>query len=159
MATIGLISDTHGIFDSKVPGVFSNVEQILHAGDIGKPEIIEQLEAIAPVTAVSGNVDDGFWADRYADIECVEVDGRRLWMTHICGFPPKTPMPTMDTIRADLADVVIFGHTHQPGIEEHEGILFINPGPAGPRRFNSPRTVALLEVGEELKVELVELDQ
>ena len=142
---IGVISDTHNFFDPKISGFFQGVEHILHAGDIGLPSILLELQEIAPVTAVSGNTDDpGF---NYPHTEVVRLGGRRFLIHHIV-----QPHHLSDSLKARMlrekADVVIFGHTHKPYRQVVNGILFFNPGYAGNSRFGMDRSVAVLSVGE-----------
>jgi uncharacterized protein len=142
---IGVISDTHNYFDPRIPDLFAGVDHILHAGDIGLPAILLQLEQIAPVTAVLGNTDDpGF---HYKQVEAVNVAGRKFLVQHIVN-----PHSVADTIKARLAhehpDVVVFGHTHKPFCETIGDTLFFNPGYAGKSRFGLERTAAILHCGD-----------
>jgi putative phosphoesterase len=145
---IGVISDTHGLLDPRLPALFSKVEHLLHAGDIGSTSILHGLEGIAPLTAVRGNVDDGFLRAGILPQQTVVLAGMRIWMTHILGNPYKLSRETRDDLERAQPDIVIFGHTHQPFNEKVEGILFFNPGSAGPRRFNLQRSVGFLDVRE-----------
>ena len=138
---IGVISDTHNYFDPRIPDLFAGVDYILHAGDIGRPAILLQLEQIAPVTAVLGNTDDpGF---HYKEAEMLNVGGHRFLVQHIVN-----PDSAADVIKARLAherpDVVVFGHTHEPFCQTIGDTLFFNPGYAGRSRFGLERTVAIL---------------
>lgn len=137
---IGVISDTHGFFDPKIPGLFAGVEHILHAGDIGPPAIIHELEKIAPVTAVTGNTDSFV---PYQETELVELDGIRFLVHHIVD-PSDAHAAILDRIERQKPDAVIFGHTHKPFAKVREGILFFNPGYAGKRRFDLKRSLAIL---------------
>ncbi len=142
---IGVISDTHNYFDPKIPGIFQEVDHILHAGDIGSPRILLELEAIAPVTAVEGNTDEsGF---RYAQTALVELGGRRFLVHHIVQ-PMELSEPLRARILRDQPHVVVFGHTHRPFCETIEHRLFFNPGYAGKSRFGMERTVAILNCTE-----------
>ena len=155
MTSLGIISDTHGHLDSKVFGLFEGVDQILHAGDIGDERIIVELEALAPVTAVHGNVDGYSLAHRYPERQTVQVEGIICLITHIFQPPPEQALP------ADVAafDLIIFGHTHHPFHQKRDSTLFLNPGSAGLKRFSLPRTVALLKVtGQALEVEFLDLE-
>ena len=141
---IGVISDTHNHLDPRIPHLFAGVDHILHAGDIGLPAILLQLEQIAPVTAVQGNTDEaGF---HYRQAEVVEVAGRKFLVQHIVN-----PHSLADAIKARLArerpDVVVFGHTHKPFRQTIDGVLFFNPGYAGKSRFGLERSVAVLHCG------------
>jgi len=138
---IGVISDTHNYFDPKIPRIFCGVAHILHAGDVGLPKIIFELEQIAPVTAVEGNTDDP--AFRYSVTEVVELDARRFLLHHIV-YPTALPDDLSARIARERAGVVVFGHTHKPFCETVEGRLFFNPGYAGKSRFGMKRTVAIL---------------
>lgn len=143
---IGVISDTHNFLDPQVPRVFARVEHILHAGDIGLPKLIWELERIAPVTAVMGNTDDP--AFHFKLTEVVELAGRRFLLHHIVN-----PRALGDSLEARIAreqpDVVVFGHSHKPFCETIEGRLFFNPGYAGKSRFGLERTVAILDCDEK----------
>jgi putative phosphoesterase len=152
---VGLISDTHNFFDPRIPQLFAGVEHILHAGDIGLPRILLELEQIAPVTAVSGNTDDP--GLNYRPTEVVQLAGRKFLLHHIVN-----PRSLDDALRARIArerpDVVLFGHTHKPFNETVDGTLFLNPGYAGKSRFGMARTVALLHCVEtSLNVEYLAL--
>jgi hypothetical protein len=143
---IGVISDTHNFFDPRIARLFRGVEHILHAGDIGLPGILLELEQIAPVTAVSGNTDDaGF---HYRDTQLVELDGRKFLVHHIVD-----PQRLTDALRAMVArekpEVVVFGHTHKPFCERFGETLYFNPGYAGKSRFGMERSVALLHCDEK----------
>jgi uncharacterized protein len=138
---IGVVSDTHNYFDPRIPELLRGVDHILHAGDIGLPRILVQLEEIAPVTAVIGNTDEAHF--RYPLIEVVELDGRRYLIHHIVN-----PRALTDSLRQRVAkerpDVVVFGHTHKAFCEQVDGLLFFNPGYAGKSRFGMVRSVAVL---------------
>jgi putative phosphoesterase len=141
---IGVISDTHNFFDPKIPRLLAGVEHILHAGDIGLPKVLLELEQIAPVTAVLGNTDDaGF---RCRETEAVELEGRRFLVHHIV-----SPHALSDSLRDRIArlrpDAVVFGHTHKPFCENIDGTLYFNPGYAGKSRFGMARSVAILHCG------------
>jgi putative phosphoesterase len=145
MFRLGVISDTHNFLDPKVHQFFAGVEHILHAGDIGTPRIILDLEAIAPVTSVMGNTDDpGF---HYPLIETVTLAKRKFLVHHIVD-----PHHLTDELQRKIAyeqpDVVVFGHTHKPFSASINGTLFFNPGYAGKQRFELKRSVALLVMDE-----------
>jgi uncharacterized protein len=148
---VGVISDTHGLMRPEVNKVFKGVGLILHAGDIGSPEVLGALRFLAPVVAVRGNNDNGVWAEAIPEIEIVEVDTVRIYMLH--------DLKQMDVKRkAGNYQAVVSGHSHRPSIERREGILFVNPGSAGPRRFKLPTTVARLTIhGSKVNGEIVEL--
>ena len=151
---LGLISDTHGYFDPRIPALFAGVEHILHAGDIGSPRVIQELEAIAPVTAVLGNNDfDPTWRET----EIVTLGGRKFLVHHIVGLRSLAD-GIRDRITLAQPDVVVFGHTHQSHEERRGGTHFINPGYAGKPRFSMERSVALLHCeATELRVEFLAL--
>jgi putative phosphoesterase len=136
MRSIGVISDTHGLLRPEALEALAGVERILHAGDIGTAEILTALQRVAPVTAVRGNNDRGPWADRIAEQEELEIEGQRLLILH--------DLKALE--RSEGYAAVITGHSHKPGIARRGGVLFLNPGSAGPRRFNLPITVAKLRI-------------
>jgi uncharacterized protein len=140
MKRIGVISDTHGHLDPKVPELFEGVDHILHAGDIGLPWLILQLEEIAPVTAVAGNTDVGL---EYKETELVEVGGRKFLVHHIIDVHAPDDKVKRRIIREN-PDVVVFGHTHKRFCETMGQTLYFNPGYAGKPRFHLPRSVAIL---------------
>ena len=142
---IGVISDTHGQFDPKIPSVFKRVSHILHAGDIGDLRVLRQLERIAPVTAVWGNVDEGNVPSGVEEMQTLTFDGLRIFMIHILGSPQRLTTVLKQRIDQVQPDVVVFGHSHKPLIEEHGKVLYFNPGSAGPKRFSLPRSVGLLK--------------
>jgi uncharacterized protein len=142
MTIIGLISDTHGLLRAEAMAALKDVPRILHAGDAGKPEVLQSLRAIAPVTCVRGNVDIGEWA-LALPLECtVTVEGWTIHMLHDLN------QLSMDCAAGNVA-VVISGHTHRPLVERRDGVLFINPGSAGPRRFSLPVSVGFLRLSRE----------
>jgi len=138
---IGVISDTHNYLDPKALQFLSGVDHVLHAGDIGLPWLIAELEAIAPVTAVSGNTDDPEL--HYPDTRLIELDGRKFLLHHI--IDPLAPgAHILERIERDRPDVIVFGHTHKPFCQTINGIFYFNPGYAGKSRFGMPRTLAIL---------------
>jgi hypothetical protein len=142
---IGVISDTHNFFDPQIPSLFQGVDHIFHAGDVGLPRILHQLEDIAPVTAVLGNTDDAGFGYRLSEL--VTLGGRKFLIQHI--VHPHEPGDILERrLRADHPDVVVFGHTHKPFCEQIGPTLFFNPGAAGKARFGLPRTVAILHCGQ-----------
>lgn len=141
---IGIISDTHGQFDPKIPGMFKGVSHILHAGDIGDLRVLQQLERIAPVTAVSGNVDEGNVPPGVDEEKTIQLCGLRIFMIHILGNPQRLTRALQQKIDRVQPDVVVFGHSHEPLIEKYGKVLYFNPGSAGPRRFSLPRSLGLL---------------
>lgn len=137
---IGVISDTHDYLDPKVPALFTGVDHVLHAGDVGLPWLLLQLENIAPVTAVLGNTDAGL---SYKETEIVSLAGRKFLIHHI--FDINVPADAIQRrIIRENPDVVIFGHTHKPFSQVIGKTLYFNPGYAGKSRFGLPRTVAIL---------------
>ncbi|WP_407156155.1 metallophosphoesterase family protein [Bradyrhizobium sp. STM 3557] len=136
---IGVISDTHGLLRPEAEQRLAGVAHILHAGDIGKPEIIARLCRIAPVTAIRGNVDTGPWAEAYPETTTVTLGGHKIYILH------DLQQLQLDPASAGI-DVVISGHSHRAGIKTEQGVLYLNPGSAGPRRFKLPITLAILEV-------------
>jgi len=138
---VGVISDTHGLLRPEALVALAEAEHILHAGDVGDPAILDALREIAPVTAIQGNVDvEGDCAELPAT-DVVELAGRLFYLVH--------SVHDLD-IKPEAAGVavVVSGHSHKPSIEERHGVMYLNPGSAGPRRFKSPVTVALVTVGE-----------
>ncbi len=136
---IGLISDTHGLLRPEALDALAGVERIIHAGDIGGPEVIETLSAIAPVDAVRGNNDKGGWATRLPAWLALEFEGVGIHVLHDINDMDVEPT-------AAGFHVVIAGHSHKPRIEERGGFLLVNPGSAGPRRFSLPVTIGYLTV-------------
>lgn len=142
---IGIISDTHGLLRPEACARLAGVDHILHAGDIGREEVIAGLRGIAPVTAIRGNVDTGPWARRYPDTARLHLGGKSFYLLH------NLQELDLDPAAAGI-DVVVSGHSHRPKIETVGGVLTLNPGSAGPRRFTLPIAVALLELeGEDLR--------
>lgn len=147
---VGLISDTHGLLRPEALRALEGCGLIIHAGDVGGADILDRLREIAPVHAVRGNVDGGPLRD-LPRTEAVEVAGAALYVIHIVEELDVDP-------RAGGFDAVIHGHTHRSRVEEEGGVLWLNPGSAGPRRSGSPVTVARLRIEEgRIEVELVEL--
>lgn len=151
MPVVGVISDTHGLLRPEALEALAGVEQIVHAGDIGSPEIIERLQRIAPVTAVRGNNDKAGWADAFAPAEVLDLAGRLIYVLH------DVAELDFDPAAAGFA-AVIAGHSHKPQISEKDGVLFLNPGSAGPRRFKLPIALARLYIDEQVvRAEIQEL--
>jgi putative phosphoesterase len=140
MFRIGIISDTHGLLRPEAERQLAGVHHIIHAGDIGRPEIIDALRRIAPVTAIRGNVDRGDWARQYPDTELVCLAGKSIYVLH-----------DLKTLQVDTAgiDVIVSGHSHVPKIDTVGGVLYLNPGSPGRRRFKLPITLATLEITSE----------
>lgn len=149
--TIGVISDTHGLLRPQAIEALRRSDRILHAGDVGAPEILEALNQIAPVTAIRGNVDTGPWASTLPLTEVVEINGVSIYMLHDLSQLDLKP-------QAAGFRVVVYGHSHKPKIEEKNSVLYFNPGSAGPRRFSLPVSVGRLTIADgEVRAELVEL--
>ena len=148
---IGIISDTHGLLRPEALSALRGAEHIVHAGDIGAPEILDQLSGIAPLTAVRGNVDKSRWARELRETEAVEIGGVTIYVLH-------------DLAQLDLKPeaagfhAVISGHSHVPKQETRNGVLYFNPGSAGPRRFKLPVTVGRLVIeAHRLRGEIVKI--
>jgi putative phosphoesterase len=140
---IGVISDTHGRFDQSIVSIFKGVDAIIHAGDIGKLEVIDRLEEIAPVFAVEGN-NDSF--RRFPVERLEELAGRRIIIRHIFGELHQLKQSDRKMVEQIQPDVVVFGHSHRPYQQMLNRTLLFNPGSAGPRRFSLPRTVGILSL-------------
>jgi putative phosphoesterase len=153
---VGVVSDTHSRLDPMLSKVFAGVDHILHAGDVGDPVVLAALGSLAPVTAVRGNTDVTGWAWDLPDELLVEFGGARMLVAH---EEPKL-LRRHDPAREGL-QAVITGHTHRPKMEWKDGVLYLNPGSAGPRRFGLARSVALLELlpGPVLRPRLVYLEE
>jgi putative phosphoesterase len=148
---IGVISDTHGLLRPEAVAALRGAEHIIHAGDVGKPEILEMLREIAPLSAVRGNIDKGAWARKLPETELVEFGGRAIYILHDLAKLDLKP-------QAGGFKAVIFGHSHVPKQEIRDGVLYFNPGSAGPRRFKLPITVGRLSVdGDGVRAEIVEI--
>lgn len=136
---VGVISDTHGVLRPEAVAALRGVDRIVHAGDIGTREVLEGLARVAPVTAVRGNNDRDAWARDIPEAEALEIGGAWLYVLHDRAALDLDP-------RAAGFAAVISGHSHRPGQEEREGVLYFNPGSAGPRRFSLPVTVGRLTI-------------
>jgi putative phosphoesterase len=151
LVRIGVISDTHGYLDARVIDAFGETDLIIHAGDIGKPKILDALATVAPVRAVRGNTDRGPWADDLPSTALVVLDRVTLYVLH--DIQQLDLEPQTAGIR-----VVISGHTHRASLEEKNNVVFLNPGSAVEPRYNSPPTVAILTArGETLDARFIEL--
>jgi putative phosphoesterase len=136
---VGVISDTHGLLRPEALDALAGVRHILHAGDIGDPAIVPRLARIAPVTAIRGNVDTQPWAQAFPPTETVTLAGRTIHVLHdLAGL-------ALDPRAAGFA-LVVSGHTHRPAVETRGGVLHLNPGSAGPRRFRLPVTLATVDL-------------
>jgi uncharacterized protein len=148
---VGVISDTHGLLRPEAVAALQGSDLIIHAGDVGNPDVIKELIGIAPTRVVRGNVDKGDWAAMLPMFELVDVGERLLYVLH------EISQLDIEPAAAGFA-AVVFGHSHQPVIEMREGVLFLNPGSAGPRRFKLPITVARVGIsGARMRPEIVEL--
>lgn len=148
---VGLISDTHGLLRDEALRALEGSELIIHAGDVGNPQVLESLGRLAPVIAVRGNVDTGTWASSLPSTAVVEAQATTIYVLH--------DVHELD-IKPSVAgfQVVVSGHSHRPGHSERAGVLYINPGSAGPRRFQLPVTIARLDLGQEPRnVEFIDL--
>jgi len=148
---IGLISDTHGLLRTEAMAALAGCDHLLHAGDIGKPEILDTLSRTAPLTAILGNNDEGLaWASELPERIELSLGGIGIYLTHQAA---DVPAHLPDSVR-----VVVTGHSHKPLIDERDGRLWVNPGSAGPRRFKLPISVALLHIENgAVRAELVAL--
>jgi putative phosphoesterase len=148
---VGVISDTHGLMRPQALAALQGSDLIIHAGDVGNPDVIKELTGIAPIHVVRGNIDTAAWAVRLPMTERVAVGERLFYVLH--------PISQLDLKPADLGfTAVVYGHSHQPLIETRQGVLFLNPGSAGPRRFRLPVTVARVGVSEAgIRPEIIEL--
>ena len=145
---IGVIADTHGLFDPAVRRHFKGVDHILHAGDIGDQSVIDQLEQIAPVTAVSGNVDDDEQSG-FPSEAVIELAGRRIAIRHILYKGGKLTKDGRAFLEREQPDLCVFGHTHQPKVEWFGKTMLFNPGSAGPKRFTLPRCLGILVLARQ----------
>ncbi|HCY64191.1 MAG TPA: YfcE family phosphodiesterase [Oxalobacteraceae bacterium] len=151
MHRVGIISDTHGLLRPQAIAALRGCDRIIHGGDIGKPQILEELSALAPVTAVRGNNDKGAWAENLPETLRLEIDGVRIYVLHDLAQLDIDPQATG-------MRVVVSGHSHRPLITERNGVLFVNPGSAGPRRFRLPIAVAELVIdGQSVTPRIAEL--
>lgn len=149
---VGLISDTHGLLRPEAVDALRGVDLIVHAGDVGDPAILASLSTLARVVAVRGNVNRDAWADALPETEVASTGAARLYIVHDIGAL------AIDPVAAGF-DAVIYGHSHQPLVERRRGVLYVNPGSAGPRRFTLPVSVARLTIeAHRIDAEIVTLD-
>jgi uncharacterized protein len=139
VASVGLISDTHGLLRPEALAALQGSDLIIHAGDVGTPEIIDQLSALAPVVAVKGNIDKGAWASRLPATAVAEAGSILIYVLH------DLAQLDLDPAAAQF-HVVVSGHSHKPSRTEKNGVMYLNPGSAGPRRFQLPITIARLDL-------------
>ena len=150
-ALVGVVSDTHGLVRPEALAALEGSELIIHAGDIGGLGVVEALRRVAPVAAVRGNNDRGAWAEEFPEYEVVEVGGALVYVLHDLNEIDISPA-------AAGFRVVVSGHSHRPAAEERRGVLYLNPGSAGPRRFNLPVTLARLRLsGGDASAEIINL--
>jgi putative phosphoesterase len=148
---VGVVSDTHGLLRPQAIDALRGSAMIIHAGDVGNAEVIDRLGGIAPTFVVRGNIDKGSWAARLPATELVAIGELHFFVLH------EISQLELDPAAAGFA-AVVFGHSHQPSIETRQGVLFLNPGSAGPRRFKLPVTVARVRVsGRRLHPDIVQL--
>jgi putative phosphoesterase len=151
MITVGLISDTHGLVRPQATAFLRGCGRIIHAGDITNAAVLDELESIAPLTVVRGNNDRGAWAERLSATELIQIDAVRIYVIHDLAELDLDP-------QAAGIRVVVSGHSHKPSIDDRDGVLYVNPGSAGPRRFKLPIAVAELKVaGSSVSARIVEL--
>jgi putative phosphoesterase len=149
---LGVISDTHGLLRPEALAALQGSDAIVHAGDVGKSEILDALATLAPVSAVRGNNDHGAWADALPESARVEIGGTTIFVVHDLATLAFDP-------RAAGIDVVVSGHSHRPKCERRGAMLYVNPGSAGPRRFRLPVTVGVLEItGRDVAATILPLD-
>jgi len=152
MSRIGLISDTHGRLRPEACSFLHGSDHIIHSGDIGDAHILDELAQLAPLTVVRGNNDRGAWAEGLRETESLQVDQVRIYVLH------DVNQLDIDPVAAGVR-VVVSGHSHKPKIEERDGVLYVNPGSAGPRRFKLPISVAeLLVMGNTVTARIVEFE-
>ena len=146
---IGVISDTHGLLRPEITSLLRQCDAIIHAGDIGKMEVIDELITIAPIYAVRGNIDKADWADSFPLTEAVEIENTFIYILHDLGKLDLVP-------EAAGFQAVISGHSHIPKIERNNGVLYLNPGSAGPKRFKLPVSTAKLIIdGKTIEAEIM----
>ena len=149
---IGLISDTHGLIRPQALAALKGVDLIIHAGDIGKPEVLQALETIAPLVAIKGNIDNDLWADSLPETKALKIGAAHLYVIH--------NVKELNFAPASRGfQVVISGHSHKPSVVTQDGVLFVNPGSAGPRRFKLPVAMAKLRLdGRNLRAKIIYLE-
>jgi putative phosphoesterase len=152
MMRIGIIADTHGLLRPEAVEALRGADAIVHAGDVGGAHVLDGLRALAPLTYVEGNNDDSDGTD----IKRVTIGGIRILLTHILPRPHKPDRRVIDSLRRKPADVVIFGHSHLPHDEIIDGVRYFNPASAGPRRFDYPVSIGILEDGRAMHIALDE---
>ena len=163
VTTLGIVSDTHGYFHPRLAEDLAGVNRILHAGDVGDPAILDGLEAVAPVTAVWGNVDDTSVRRRIPEHQRLRVEGLDVWMTHIAGRPGRWQRGMGKKLRANTPDLFVCGHSHILQVERVEALgnmLFVNPGAAGQQGLHQKKTCLrlTLEDGRATEATVIHLD-
>jgi uncharacterized protein len=159
MEKIGVVSDTHGMFDAKLTRMFEGVSLILHAGDVGANDVLTRLSEIAPVRAIAGNNDTGPWASQLPAARVEKISGLSVLIVHALGSARDPELKARFLLEAEHPRIVVSGHSHTGGLEVHEGRLYVNPGGAGKKRFKLIRSAALLEVGKtQVKASLRSLE-
>jgi len=148
--TIGVISDTHGLLREEALAALAGVDHILHAGDVGDPGILAALAKIAPVTAIRGNIDTYGACAELPATDAVELSDKLFYLVH------SVHDLDIDPVAAGVA-VVVSGHSHKPSLERRDGIVYLNPGSAGPRRFKLPISIALVSLIDKIEARIVEL--
>ncbi len=152
-STIGLISDTHGYLDPELVEIFEGVDHIIHAGDIGSDEVLEELREVAPVTAVRGNIDGGEL--RFLPLEAMlEVNGVRIASLHIAGSPKRPRKAARELLARERPDILVVGHSHIFVVGRVQGALWVNPGAAGRQGFHHERTAARLHISPSGEVKM-----
>ena len=150
MTVVGVLSDTHGHLYPRIKELLAGVDHIVHAGDVGSAQVLAELRALAPVTAVRGNCDAGVWAQGLPARAELELEGVRILVGHVAGRLKEETAGRGRDAGSSAPDggygVVISGHSHLAAIEERGGVLYLNPGSAGPRRYGRSRTMARLEI-------------
>jgi hypothetical protein len=164
VTVLGILADTHGYFHPDLPDELEGVDHILHAGDVGDPAILDGLEAVAPVTAVFGNIDGTDIRRRTAEHQRLSIDGVDLWMTHIAGRPGAWQQGMGKKLRADPPDVFVCGHSHilrVERVEEMDDMLFVNPGACGRQGFHRKKTCLRLTIEDGIPrtMDVIHLDE
>lgn len=161
MKKIGILSDTHSCWDDRFAKYFMDCDEIWHAGDIGDEAVIDRLEQVAPVRAVYGNCDGGMLRRRFKEVECFTVEGVKVWMTHIGGYPGKYAPGVKARLQLTHPNIFISGHSHILKVinDPQLGILHINPGAAGHQGWQTVRTLVILtlDAGDIKDCEVIEL--
>ncbi|BDG06359.1 metallophosphoesterase family protein [Anaeromyxobacter oryzae] len=157
--TLGLVSDTHGLVDAKLLPLFRGCARVVHAGDVVKPDILDLLADVAPLTVVRGNNDHGPAFAHLPETALVEAGALRILVVHDLGPRERPKPPARALLPRERPEIVIHGHSHHPGAAVVDGRLYVNPGSAGPRRFRLPRCAALLSIrGRRAEVTFYDLE-